>query len=50
MAEFATGPKYDSTLTQFYRDLVGILKTRISLAPSVEAEDEGEDESGSHVL
>jgi hypothetical protein len=34
-----------STLTRFYRDLVGILKTRISLAPSVEAEDEGEDES-----
>jgi hypothetical protein len=34
-----------STLTRFYRDLVGILKTRISLAPSVEAEDEDEDES-----
>jgi hypothetical protein len=34
-----------STLTRFYRDLVGLLKTRISLAPSVKAEDEGEDES-----
>lgn len=34
-----------STLTQFYRDLAGVLKTRILLAPSVESQDEGEDES-----
>lgn len=34
-----------STLTRFYRDLVGALKTRISLAASAEAEDKGEDES-----
>jgi hypothetical protein len=34
-----------STLTRFYRDLVGVLNTRISLVPSATAEDDGEDES-----
>jgi hypothetical protein len=34
-----------STLTRFYRDLVGVLNSRISLATSTVAEDEDEDES-----
>jgi hypothetical protein len=33
------------TLTRFYRDLVGVLNSRISLAPSAAAEDDSEDES-----